>query len=72
MSAEVGRVRGHRHPIFVSVSDGGVELIIEEEGKVHFGDGMTPQTARGLAALLVCAAKQHEKRVQILLKKTAR
>ena len=63
MSAEIGRIKGRSHPISVSTSSGGVELQMWEDATNYFGDSITPQCARGLAALLVCAAEQHEKMI---------
>lgn len=77
MSTELGSVRGHRHPIIVSRSDAGVELGIWNvhglpNGMTGIGDGMTPDAARGLAALLNAAADDAERRTNERLAKTER
>ncbi len=77
MSSELGSVRGSHHPITVSRSDGGVELGIWEvrglpNGNAGIGDCMTPDAARGLAALLNAAADDVERRRNELLAKTER
>ena len=62
MSAEMGRVTGYHHPISVSTSSGGVELGIWTgiNPRTGIGVGMTPQAARGLAALLERAADYYD------------
>lgn len=69
MSSEVGRIQGRNHPFTVSRSDGGVELAIWKASK-GFGDALTPDAARGLAALLNAAADICDKRIAERLKST--
>jgi hypothetical protein len=75
MSNEIGRVRGRAHETAVSVSRGGVELgIWPEPGQevrlepkaldrgFGYGDSFDATRARGLAALLIAAADEHDRR----------
>jgi hypothetical protein len=71
MSSEVGRIRGQRHPaIVISRSDGGVEMTLWEDEVTGRGtyDSMSPDAARGLAALLTAAADICDKRIAERLK----
>jgi len=63
MSSEIGRVKGQSHETSVSVSAGGVEIAVWKTPAEGFGDGMTSNAARGLAALLLCAADRYDRAV---------
>ncbi len=69
MSSKLGSVQGSHHEISVSRSNGTVELGIWTEPPTKgFGDGMTPDAARGLAALLIAAADSVDKSLAERLK----
>jgi hypothetical protein len=71
MSATIGQVKGRSHETQVAISLGGVEIFITWAiDSIHtegLCDSLTPQAARGLAALLVEAANQYERMVEAKL-----
>lgn len=62
MSAELANLRGNNHKIVVAASSAGVELSIWSDLMHGFGDSLTPLTARTVAALLLVAADEIERK----------